>query len=99
MRCSKRLKPQSGIASDYDGPSDVLDHASSETASGSKLGIDATKENGRRMFQTPLSVAHQDGCCGEGEGGTITPSKIMTNCLQIPDERRTTRLSTQDIIA
>ena len=27
------------------GPSDVLDHATSEIASGSKLGIDATKKS------------------------------------------------------
>jgi 3-polyprenyl-4-hydroxybenzoate decarboxylase len=29
------------------GPSDALDHATSEIASGSKLGIDADEENGR----------------------------------------------------
>ena len=42
------------------GPSDVLDHATSEIASGSKLGIDATKTP-RRRLQAPLAAAHQDG--------------------------------------
>ena len=35
------------------GPSDVLDHATSEIAIGSKLGIDATKKTAGRRFQTP----------------------------------------------
>ena len=34
------------------GPSDVLDHATSEIASGSKLGIDATKKI-RARFKRP----------------------------------------------
>ena len=33
-----------GLQSVASGPSDVLDHATSEIASGSKLGIDATKK-------------------------------------------------------
>ncbi len=51
------------------GPSDVLDHATSEIAIGSKLGIDATKKIAGRRLQTPLAAADQDGCRGEGEGG------------------------------
>jgi 4-hydroxy-3-polyprenylbenzoate decarboxylase len=43
------------------GPSDVLDHATSEIASGSKLGIDATKKLAGGRFQTPVAAAHQDG--------------------------------------
>ena len=35
------------------GPSDVLDHATSEIASGSKLGIDATKEIPGEGFKRP----------------------------------------------
>ena len=35
------------------GPSDVLDHATSETASGSKLGIDATKKLSGEGFKRP----------------------------------------------
>ena len=35
------------------GPSDVLDHASSEIASGSKLGIDATKKLPGEGFKRP----------------------------------------------
>ena len=35
------------------GPSDVLDHATSEMASGSKLGIDATKKIPREGFKRP----------------------------------------------
>jgi 4-hydroxy-3-polyprenylbenzoate decarboxylase len=38
------------------GLADVLDHATSEIASGSKLGIDATKKLPGR-FQTPLAAA------------------------------------------
>lgn len=34
-------------------PSDVLDHAINETASGSKLGIDATKKIPGEGFQRP----------------------------------------------
>ena len=43
------------------GPSDVLDHATSEIANGSKLGIDATKKIAGRRLQTPLAAADQDG--------------------------------------
>ena len=35
------------------GPSDVLDHATSEIASGSKLGIDATKKIPGEGFKRP----------------------------------------------
>ena len=35
------------------GPSDVLDHATSEIASGSKLGIDATKKLPGEGFKRP----------------------------------------------
>ena len=35
------------------GPSDVLDHATSEIASGSKLGIDATKKRPGEGFKRP----------------------------------------------
>jgi 4-hydroxy-3-polyprenylbenzoate decarboxylase len=35
------------------GPSDVLDHATSEMASGSKLGIDATKKIRGEGFKRP----------------------------------------------
>jgi len=35
------------------GPSDVLDHATSEIASGSKLGIDATKKMPGEGFKRP----------------------------------------------
>ncbi len=35
------------------GPSDVLDHATSEIASGSKLGIDATKKIMGEAFKRP----------------------------------------------
>ena len=35
------------------GPSDVLDHATSEIASGSKLGIDATKKISGEGFKRP----------------------------------------------
>ena len=35
------------------GPSDVLDHATSEIASGSKLGIDATKKLAGEGFKRP----------------------------------------------
>jgi 4-hydroxy-3-polyprenylbenzoate decarboxylase len=35
------------------GPSDVLDHATSEMASGSKLGIDATKKIPDEGFKRP----------------------------------------------
>ena len=35
------------------GPSDVLDHATSEIASGSKLGIDATKKLPSEGFKRP----------------------------------------------
>ena len=34
-------------------PSDVLDHATSEIASGSKLGIDATKKSPGEGFKRP----------------------------------------------
>jgi 4-hydroxy-3-polyprenylbenzoate decarboxylase len=36
-----------------EGPSDVLDHATSEIASGSKLGIDATKKLPGEGFKRP----------------------------------------------
>jgi len=39
------------------GPADVLDHATSEMAIGSKLGLDATKETARRRLQTALAAA------------------------------------------
>jgi 3-polyprenyl-4-hydroxybenzoate decarboxylase len=35
------------------GPSDVLDHATSEIASGSKLGLDATKKLPGEGFKRP----------------------------------------------
>jgi len=35
------------------GPSDVLDHATSEIASGSKLGVDATKKIPGEGFKRP----------------------------------------------
>ena len=35
------------------GPADVLDHATSEVASGSKLGIDATKKLPGEGFKRP----------------------------------------------
>ena len=35
------------------GPADVLDHATSEMASGSKLGLDATKKLPGEGFQRP----------------------------------------------
>ena len=35
------------------GPSDVLDHATSEIASGSKLGLDATKKIPGEGFKRP----------------------------------------------
>lgn len=41
-------------------PTDVLDHATSEIAIGSKLGIDAKKKLPGERF-TPLAAAHQDG--------------------------------------
>jgi len=37
----------------WKGPSDVLDHATSEIASGSKLGIDATKKIAGDGFKRP----------------------------------------------
>ena len=44
------------------GPSDVLDHATSEIASASKLGIDATKKlPGKPRKLSGLATAHQDG--------------------------------------
>jgi len=46
------------------GPSDVLDHATSEIASGSKLGHSRDEATARRGLQTPLATAHQDGCGG-----------------------------------
>ena len=39
------------------GPSDVLDHATSEIASGSKLGIDATKKLPGEGFKRPWPLA------------------------------------------
>jgi 4-hydroxy-3-polyprenylbenzoate decarboxylase len=38
-------------------PADVLDHATTEMAIGSKLGIDATKKLPGGRFQTPLAAA------------------------------------------
>ena len=35
------------------GPSDVLDHATSEIASGSKMGFDATKKMAGEGFKRP----------------------------------------------
>jgi 3-polyprenyl-4-hydroxybenzoate decarboxylase len=40
---------------------DVLDHATSEIASGSKLGIDATKKNSGRRLQTSLATFDSNG--------------------------------------
>jgi 4-hydroxy-3-polyprenylbenzoate decarboxylase len=37
----------------WKGPSDVIDHATSEIASGSKLGIDATKKLPGEGFKRP----------------------------------------------
>jgi len=55
MRASLHFEPvefagQQSVAS---GPSDVLDHATSEIASGSKLGIDATKKIPGEGFKRP----------------------------------------------
>jgi hypothetical protein len=50
------------------GRSDALDHATSEIASSSELGVNATKKWPGGL-QAPLAAAHQDGCGGEGERG------------------------------
>jgi 3-polyprenyl-4-hydroxybenzoate decarboxylase len=53
-------------------PADVLDHATSEIASGSKLGIDATKKMpGEPRKLSGLAAAHEDGSSGEGECGKV----------------------------
>jgi 4-hydroxy-3-polyprenylbenzoate decarboxylase len=39
----------------------VPDHATSEIASGCKMGIDATKELPGEGFKKPLAAAGQDG--------------------------------------
>jgi 4-hydroxy-3-polyprenylbenzoate decarboxylase len=41
------------IGSDTAGPADVLDHATSEMAVGSKLGIDATRKLPGKGFKRP----------------------------------------------
>ena len=44
------------------GPADVLDHATTEIAIGTKLGIDATKKTTRRRLQTPMAaIDHSAG--------------------------------------
>jgi len=40
------------------GPADVLDHATSEFALGTKMGIDATKKLAGERFQTRVAAAH-----------------------------------------
>jgi 3-polyprenyl-4-hydroxybenzoate decarboxylase len=54
------------------GPSDVLDHATSEIASGSKLGIDATEKNSRRPIPSGLTAVNQDGCAALGKPVRLT---------------------------
>jgi hypothetical protein len=44
---------KSEIRNGFKGPSDVLDHATSEIASGSKLGLDATKKLPGEGFKRP----------------------------------------------
>jgi 4-hydroxy-3-polyprenylbenzoate decarboxylase len=44
-----------------EGPADVLDHATSEIASGSKLGIDATKKLPGEGFKRTWPPPYQDG--------------------------------------
>jgi len=70
--------------------------AASEIASGSKLGIDATRKLPGEGFKSrPVGTAHQDGCGGESEGGkTVCPtsramidqSKGVLHHLHEPDE-------------
>ena len=52
QRCALHTDPQRDSISTK-GPSDVLDHATSEIASGSKLGIDATKKLPGEGFKRP----------------------------------------------
>ena len=49
----RRSLGEGGTASSPKAPSDVLDHATSEIASGSKLGIDATKRIPGEGFKRP----------------------------------------------
>ncbi len=51
------------------GPAGVLDHATSEIASGSNLGFNAAKELPGEGFKRPLAPAHEDGYDGAGEAG------------------------------
>jgi len=51
---------------------DVLDCATSEIVSGSKLGIDAAKKLPGEDFKRSWPAADRDGCGGEGEGGKAT---------------------------
>ena len=52
QRCALHTDPQRDSISTK-VPSDVLDHATSENASGSKLGIDATKKLPGEGFKRP----------------------------------------------
>ena len=69
------------------GPSDVLDHATSEIASGSKLGIDATKKMpGEPRKLSGLATTDQDGCSGEGEGRkTFWRNRMNPRCWPQPN--------------
>jgi DNA-binding MarR family transcriptional regulator len=64
----------------------VPDHATSEIASGSKLGIDATKKlPGEPRKLSGLAAVHQDGCRGEGEGGEVFHKLIATSMKKTVD--------------
>ena len=52
QRCALHTDPQRDSISTK-VPSDVLDHATSEIASGSKLGIDATRKLAGEGFKRP----------------------------------------------
>jgi hypothetical protein len=57
------------------------------TADGSELGIDATKKLPKAS--NALATAHQDGCCGEEEGGKNFQSvKADVRRLKLNHERR-----------
>jgi 3-polyprenyl-4-hydroxybenzoate decarboxylase len=54
----------------------------SEIASGSKLGIDATKKIPGEGFERPWPPLHQDGCRGEGEDGKALRRCALTSDYQ-----------------
>ena len=61
-------------------PADVLDHATSEIAIGSKRGIDATKKLAGEGFKSRhVGTAHQDERSAAIEGGKTFARKPV-NC-------------------